>query len=182
MNAAGAQNPKKSFVVFDLETTGFKPEEGHEILEIGAEKLVDREVIDRFHTLVKATKPIPEESMKIHGITDEDVAQKGRELADVIPEFLQFIEGSVLVGHNITFDLSFLFAACRKIGVPEPRNQSLDTCEISRKLLIIPSYSLSRVAQHFGIENAQAHRAESDVEVTRKVFLKLLDRALSSKT
>ncbi|PIS41831.1 MAG: hypothetical protein COT25_00975 [Candidatus Kerfeldbacteria bacterium CG08_land_8_20_14_0_20_42_7] len=182
MNPDGAQNPKKSFVVFDLETTGLKPEEGHEILEIGAEKLIDREVVDYFHTLVKATKPIPEESMKIHGITEEAVAVNGKELADAIPEFLRFIEGSVLVGHNVGFDLSFLFAACRKIGVPEPRNQSLDTCEISRRLLIIPSYSLGRVAQYFGVVNEQAHRAQSDVEVTRKVFLKLLDRALSSKT
>jgi len=181
MQSSGSGIVQKSFVIFDLETTGFKPEDGHEILEIGAEKLVEREVVDQFHALVNPGRPIPEESMKIHGITEEMVAAKGRDLREVLPEFLKFIEGSIVVGHNVAFDLGFLFAACRKIGVPEPRNSSLDTCEISRKQLIIPSYSLERVAQYFGVVNTQAHRAQSDVEVTRKIFLKLLDRALTSK-
>ena len=181
MQSDGSSTSQKSFVIFDLETTGLRPEDGHEILEIGAEKLVEREVVDRFHVFVKPERPIPEESTKIHGITEEMVATEGRDLREALPAFLKFIEGSILVGHNVAFDLGFLFAACRKIGVPEPRNQSLDTCEISRKQLIIPSYSLERVAQYFGIINPQAHRAQADVEVTRKVFLKLLDRALASK-
>lgn len=180
MQSNGSGTSQKSFVIFDLETTGFKPEDGHEILEIGAEKVVEREVVGQFHSLVRPTRPIPEESMKIHGITEE-MAASGKELAEVIPDFLKFIEGAVLVGHNVGFDLSFLFDACRKVGAQKPQNQSLDTCEISRKLLIIPSYSLERVAQYFGVINPQAHRALADVEVTRKVFLKLLDRALASK-
>jgi len=181
MQSSGNQASQKTFVIFDLETTGLKPEEGHEILEIGAEKLENRKVVATFHALVKPERPIPEESIKIHGITEDMVQKEGRALADVVREFLQFINGSVLVGHNVSFDLGFLSAACKKIGAGEPRNQSLDTCEISRKLLIIPSYSLERVAQHFGITNPQAHRAQSDVEVTRKVFLQLLDRALAAK-
>lgn len=172
---------QKAFIVFDLETTGFKPEAGDEILEIGAEKLINREVVDTFHALVRPMKPIPASSTDIHGITDAIVAKDGKDLKETLKQFLGFIGDAVLVGHNVNFDMSFVNAYSESLGLLKPQNQLLDTCEIARRQIILPSYRLERVAQYFDIVNPQAHRSMADVEVTRKVFLKLLDRALASK-
>lgn len=181
MSEASSSATQKTFVIFDIETTGFKVEEGHEILEIGAEKMVEKTVVDTFHAMVRPTRPIPEESIRIHGITQEIINSEGRDPKEVIQEFIAYAGDAVLVGHNINFDLGFVNAYAVKFSFPTLSNQTLDTCEIARKTLIIPSYSLDRVSKYFGIENSQAHRALSDVEVTRKVFLKLLERALSSR-
>lgn len=181
MSSTTSNTDQKTFVVFDIETTGFKVEKGHEILEIGAEKLVGKEVAERFHAMLIPECPIPEEVISIHGITQDIVDTEGKNPKEVILDFLSFAKDSILVGHNIGFDLGFVNAYAQKFGFPILRNQTLDTCEIARKNLIIPSYSLERVSKYFGIKNPQAHRALADVEVTRKVFLKLLERVLASK-
>jgi len=151
------------------------------MLEIAAERLVNREVAEHFHSIIRPTKPIPEETIAIHGITYDMAMNEGRDLKEVLGDFLSFIADSVLVGHNVEFDLGFVRFYASKQGFPVPTNQTLDTCEIARRHLILPSYSLERVAQYFGVVNKRAHRAQTDVEVTRRVFLKLLDRALASK-
>lgn len=178
---ADSQTTTGPFIVFDVETTGFKPEDGHEILEIGAEKLSGREVIEQFHALLIAEKPIPAEATRIHGITDEMLQKEGKPPEEIIPSFLSFIMGGVIVGHNIGFDMNFLRAYAQKLSLPVPQNRTLDTCEIARRQLIIPSYTLERVATYFGIPHPNAHRALADVAVTREVFFKLLDRALQQK-
>lgn len=173
-------NSSKTFVIFDVETTGLNPAQD-ELLEIGAEKLIDGKVIDTFHALLKSDRPVPQEAIAIHGITEELLQKEGREPVEVLGDFLSFISGSVLVGHNVGFDISFIDSYSKKLGLLPCTNQTLDTCEIARKYLIIPSYSLDRVATYFGIINQQKHRAQSDVQTTRLVFLKLLERAYASK-
>lgn len=169
------------YVVLDVETTGFKPEEGHVIIELGAQKMAGQQVAAEFDVLVKPYRALDPETVKFHeshGITPGLLESEGREAAEVIPEFMQFIGDAVLIGHNIPFDLGFLNAHLVKLNQPALTNRTLDTLELAKKYLIIPSYSLASVAQYLQIPQSSAHRALADVETTRLVFLKLVERAL----
>ncbi len=168
---------ERQLVVVDVETTGFKPEEGHEIIEIGAQKIIRNRVLAEFHALVKPTRPVDPESMKIHGITDAMLAAKGKTAQEVFPAFVEFSHDLVLVGHNIAFDFGFINAHLLRLGFPILTNHTMDTLAIAKKLLILPSYSLERVAQYLKVPQPAAHRALADVATTHGVLLKLFERA-----
>ncbi len=166
------------FIVVDVETTGFKPSEGHVIVEVAAQKLRQREVVDVFHALVRADRPIPPENVAFNGISDELLAREGRHAREVFPTLRTFIGETTLIGHNLPFDLGFLNSHFGRLDLPALTNRTLDTLELARRYLIIPSYSLESVAQYLKVPQPQAHRALADVETTREVFLKLVERAL----
>lgn len=171
------QKPSE-FVVLDVETTGFKPEEGHVIVEVAAQKIRGEEVVDQFQTLVKADRLLEPWNAEFNGITNELLELEGRHGNEVFPQFREFIGSSVLIGHNVPFDIGFLNSHHVKLGLPVLNNATLDTLELSRRFLIIPSYSLESVAQYLKVPQPVAHRAMADVETTRQVFLKLVERAL----
>jgi DNA polymerase III epsilon subunit family exonuclease len=164
-------------IVLDVETTGFRPDEGHEIIELAAQKFARTSVLDEFTALLRASKPLDPEVVQIHGITDELLATEGKAAADVLPKFLDFIGRHTLVGHNIGFDLGFLNAHLRRLGLQPIANPTMDTVEIAKRLLILPSYSLEKVALYLKVPQPQAHRALADVNTTRQVLLKLFERA-----
>lgn len=169
------------FVVFDTETTGLEPAEGHDIIEIGAEKLVNGKVIDEFDALLTTERTLDPDVIAVHGITNALLEKEGRPPAEVLMEFLGFIEGAVLVAHNAVFDMAFLNEHLRRIGSPPLSNQTLDTLIISRRELLLPSYSLKNVAAYLKVPQPKAHRALADVQTTRQVFLKLIERAKKSR-
>lgn len=163
------------FVVFDLETTGAKAPPCR-ITEIGAYRVKNGVVMDKFHTLINPETTIPPFIVSLTGITDEMVrdAPKFREVAD---DLLDFIGDSVLVAHNARFDIGFLN---HEIGMVyedyRVANPSLCTVQLSRKLLPdIENHKLKTVANHYSVELVNHHRASDDAHATAWIFVKLLE-------
>jgi len=169
---------ENEFIIVDVETTGFRPNEGHTIIEIAAERLLNEKIIDEFHSLIIPEQPLlDKEAQLIHGISDELLQKEGRPDHVVIPEFIEFAKSLPLIGHNISFDVSFINSHLTRLNQPALSNKTIDTVQLARKYLIIPSYSLGKVAAYLKVPQPSAHRAKVDVEVTRQVFLKLNERA-----
>lgn len=159
------------YVVFDVETTGSSAKKGGGITEIGALKVLRGQVVDEFATLVNPGRPIEPFVVKLTGITDRMVSG-APDVTEVMPFFEEFIEGCVLVGHNVHFDCSFVAAARRE---PLP-NLRLDTLRLARYLVPgLERYRLTSLASHFGVRAAPSHRALADAAATTGVFLKLLE-------
>jgi DNA polymerase-3 subunit epsilon len=158
------------YVVFDIETTGSSATKGGAITELGALKVVRGEVVEEFATLVNPGRKIDPFVARLTGITNRMVA-KAPPISEVMPRFERLVEGSVLVGHNVHFDCSFVTAAR---GLPLP-NPLLDTLKLARS--VVPGlrrYRLSSLASHFGVRATPNHRALSDSAATAEVFLRLI--------
>jgi DNA polymerase III subunit epsilon len=159
------------YVVFDVETTGSAAGKGGAITEFGALKLVRGEVVDQFSTLVNPGRPIDPFVVRLTGITNRMVSD-APSISEVMPRFEEFVEGCVLVGHNVHFDCSFVTAA--RGGTPLP-NEVLDTLKLARCLVPgLKRYRLSSLVSHFGVRQTPNHRALSDAAATTEVFRKLL--------
>ncbi len=157
------------YVVFDLETTGSSARRGG-ITELGALKLWRGQVVEEFSTLVNPGRPIEPFVVRLTGITDRMVAG-APPISEVMPRFEEFVEGSVLVGHNVHFDCAFVTAA--RAGSPLP-NPLLDTLKLARCLVPgLKRYRLSSLVSHFGVRAMPNHRALSDAAATAGVFLRL---------
>lgn len=170
VDAASLALNDASYVVFDVETTGSSAKEGA-ITEIGALKVVRGRVVDEFATLVNPGRRIEPFVVRLTGITDRMVAD-ARSMVEVLPLFEEFVEGSVLVGHNVRFDFAFVAAA--RHGVPLP-NPVLDTLKLARTLVPgLRRYRLASLVSHFGVRAAPNHRALADAAATTGVFLKLV--------
>ncbi len=163
------------FTVIDLETTGFNPE-NNSIIEIAAIKYQGNIIIDKYWQLVKPDYGLlPSHITSLTGITNAMVIDQPK-IDEVLPEFLKFIKNTVIVGHNVSFDLSFLNYNLKKILGTTIKNPSICTDSLARRIMPdIDSKSLSNLAYHFNIPFPKQHRAMSDAEVTLKVFLKMLD-------
>lgn len=161
----------KTFVVFDLETTGLNPVENR-IIEIGAIKIVDGEFTETFSALIDPQINLPEKIIELTGLCDADL--KGKPLIEeVLPDFYKFVQDSILVAHNLTFDYNFISAKGKPMGIYFD-NERYDTLAIARKSL--PgrrSYSLGNIIKEFDISLENAHRAVEDAEATAKLFLKI---------
>ena len=167
-----------SFVVFDLETTGLctTPVAGEMdgIIEIGAYKVVDGEIKEKFSTFVNPERPVPLEDriVELTGIT-QAMVNSAPSYKDVLPDFVRFCDGSVLVGHNAAgFDIKFIDFYCRELGYDVGR-RVIDTLFLSQKLLRLANNKLNTVADHFGI-TFNHHRAEDDALATAKIFIELI--------
>ena len=157
------------YVVFDLETTGSSAGRGG-ITELGALKLWRGQVVEEFSTLVNPGRLIEPFVVRLTGITDRMVAG-APPISEVMPRFEEFVEGSVLVGHNVHFDCAFVTAA--RAGSPLP-NPLLDTLKLARCLVPgLKRYRLSSLVSHFGVRAMPNHRALSDAAATAGVFLRL---------
>lgn len=162
-----------SFVVFDIETTGFSPVSDM-IIEIGAVKVVNGKVTDRFSEFVNPQRPIPFEIEQLTSINDSMVAD-AQTIEEVLPRFMEFVEGSVLVAHNANFDVSFISAKCDNLGISHDFTY-VDTMGLSR--IFHPSeakHNLDAVCKAFKLVNNHHHRAVDDAEVTSKIFEKFVE-------
>lgn len=158
------------FVVFDIETTGFSPV-NNRIIEIGAVKVSGGEVTERFSTFVNPKVPIPFEIEKLTSISDETVLDAPT-IETVLPEFLSFCKGCVLVAHNANFDMSFIMENCRRLGYAAEFTY-VDTVGIARMLLPNQAkHTLDAVAKTLNISLENHHRAVDDAECTAWIFLK----------
>ena len=158
----------KSYIAFDLETTGLKPQE-NEIIEIGALKVREGKVVDRFMEFIHPLSPISSAISELTGITNDMVAT-ARSCEQVLPDFLDFCEDDVLIGHNVMFDYSFTKCSASKCGLPFEKN-GLDTLKIARKVhKDFPSKRLGALCDYYHIENKSAHRAYHDALATAKLY------------
>ena len=170
---------KLTYVVFDLETTGLNALEGEEIIEIGAVKIKDGEIIDRFDELIKPTKPISDHISSITNITNEMVQDKDTEL-NVLNRFLKWVGNDYyLVAHNANFDLSFIKAAYLKYDLGRINYTVIDTLGISRFLTPSERYhNLTVLMERYNInwDENKHHRADYDAEGTALVLVKLINK------
>ena len=168
-----------SFVVFDIETTGFSPV-NNRIIEIGAVKVFDGKVIDRFSAFVNPQTPIPFEIEKLTGIRDDMVADAPL-IEEVLSQFAGFCDGCVLVAHNANFDMSFILENSRRLGLPVEYTY-VDTVGIARVLLPNQSkHTLDAVAKTLNISLENHHRAVDDAECTAWIFVKFIQMLAEQK-
>lgn len=159
------------YVVLDLEMTGLSAKTD-QIIEIGAVKIKDNHVVDTMECLVNPNCKIPTRVVELTGITDE-MTRNGRDKDEAIKELLEFIEGQILVGQNITFDYSFLkqWAVNHKHPLEA---KACDTLKIARVLLPAEQpKKLESLCEYFGIQRTRAHRAIDDAKETWKIFERL---------
>ena len=166
-----------TFVIVDLETTGGSPE-ANAITEVGAVKVCGGEVLGEFQTLVRPAMSIPPFVAVLTGITDAMVAS-APPVDAVLPAFLEFARGSVLVAHNAPFDVGFLKAACDSTGRAWPTLQVLDTARLARRVLArdeAHDCRLATLARLFRASTMPTHRALDDARATVDVMHGLLER------
>ena len=162
-------------VVFDLETTGLSPVRNR-IIEIGAVKVENGQVKDRFSTFVNPKVPIPFRIENLTHISDEMVKDAPEE-EEALKRFMEFSKGCYLVGHNAGFDISFVNEGLKRIGYGHEPFTYADTLQLSRVLLPqLTRYGLDFVARELDVVLDNHHRAVDDAECTAMIFLKLQDR------
>lgn len=164
------------FCVVDLETTGTNSSAG--ITEIGAVRIRGGETVGEFSTLVNPDEHIPASIQLLTGITNEMVAD-APSLSAVLPSFLEFAHGCVLVAHNASFDVGFLKRACASLDYEWPDFKVVDTLKLARQSLTrdeVRNCRLSTLANFFKVETSPTHRALEDAKATTEVFYGVLER------
>jgi DNA polymerase III epsilon subunit family exonuclease len=164
------------FVVLDVEAIGARAVPAR-IIELGAYRLRSGKIIDEFQTLINPGAPLPRFITALTGITDEMLASAPR-FADIVGAWLDFSGEAVLVAHNSMFDLALLnqeiarvFPGCRM------RNPELCTVKLARRIVHnLDSHNLDTLAEHFGFEIPERHRAAGDARATAQILLRLLDQ------
>ena len=165
----------KSFIVLDTETTGLSPKYKDKMVQVTAIKFVDFKPKEIFTTLINPRRSIPEKVSCIHGITNEMV-EFSPIFEEVKDAFSEFIRGSILVGHNISFDLSFL--ASEGVNFLDLDVKIVDTLFLSRNLIekkYIENYKLGTLCKYFCLDYFNYHNATEDVLGTSYVFMNLLN-------
>lgn len=170
---AGEETLDDTYVVFDIETTGFSSVRD-KIIEIGAVKVEHGKIVDRYSTFVNPQIPIPFEITKLTSITDAMVMD-APVIETVLPQFMEFVGGASLVAHNAGFDVGFIEANLKRQNM-EKKLVSVDTVALARVLLpTLSRYKLNVVAKTLGISLENHHRAVDDAAATAEIFVKFVE-------
>ncbi len=167
---------EETYVVFDLETTGLYPNSGDSIIEIGAVKIKDGNIIDRYDELIKPDKLLSDEIIKITGINNEMLENKRNE-EEGIKSFMNWVGNLPIVAHNAKFDISFVDMAFTKYNLGILSNVVIDTLGLSRYLESSERYhNLATLVKRYNIpwDEEKHHRADYDSEGTALIFDKML--------
>ncbi|MGI9481321.1 MAG: DNA polymerase III subunit epsilon [Hyphomicrobiales bacterium] len=164
-------------LVLDTETTGFKPEEGHRIVEIGAVELINHVPTGNvYHQYINPERDMPIEAFNVHGLSEQFL--RGHPVfADIADAFLEFISDGVLVIHNAAFDMAFINAELSYLKVsPVPDEQVLDTLAIARRKHPMGPNSLDALCRRYGVDNSgrTKHGALLDSELLADVYVELI--------
>lgn len=164
-------------IVLDTETTGLDPKEGHRLIEIGCVEVMNRELTGRvWHQYLNPQRDIDADAMRIHGITNEFVADKPL-FAELASDFLAFVNGAELIIHNAAFDLGFLNSELQalnpKLGIMTDYCSVLDTLLLARTLRPGQRNNLDALCKAYGVDNSrrQYHGALMDAEILADVYL-----------
>jgi len=171
-----------TFCVLDLETTGPSPATDT-ITEIGAVKVRGGECLGTFHTLVNPGRAIPPQITVLTGITGAMVGPAPR-VEEVLPSFVEFADGAVVVGHNVRFDAAFLDGALDRAAWPRLQRPLIDTCAIARRLLRdeVPNCRLGTLSSRLRLDHQPTHRALDDALATTDLLHLLIERAAALPT
>lgn len=158
------------YVVFDLETTGIS-HNYDEVIEISAIKVHNHEVVTEFTSLVNPKRGIPHSASQVNGITD-DTVRDAPIFEEVLDDFLEFVDGHVLVGHNIhAFDMKFIYRDCKRFFDKALDKDYIDTLKLARICLPhLQHHKLTDLADYYGITTTGAHRALNDCRMNQAVF------------
>ena len=170
-----------TYVVFDTETTGFNAGGADQMIEIGAVKLCNDEIVDKFDELINPGRHISEKITSVTNITDDMVKDKDNE-EEVTKRFLKWVGDAPLVAHNAKFDISFLTSAMKKYNLGELNNTVIDTLELSRTIdQGYARHSLSALVARYNVpwDETAHHRADYDAEGTARVFAKMIQKLIS---
>lgn len=169
----------KEFVVFDIETTGLDPSID-EIIEIGAIKVKNNKVTEKFHSLIKPNYKIDAFITNLTGITN-DMVEEAPRIDEVLEKFLNFIGNNILVGHNVHFDINFVYDNLVKTNCSPLKNNFIDTLRLARRILPeLKHHRLKDLANHYNIDLEGNHRAIKDTEITLSLYWKL-EEAIKEK-
>ena len=164
-------------IVLDTETTGFDPEGGDRIVEIGGVELYNHVATGRtYHQYINPERDMPEEAFKVHGLGNEFLSDKPK-FAEIGQAFLDFVGDAKLIIHNASFDMKFLNAELKWMNLPLlPLDQAIDTLAIARKKFPGSPASLDALCRRFGINNdaRTLHGALLDSEILAEVYLELI--------
>ena len=163
-------------IVFDTETTGIFPGDGHRIVEIGAIEMIDRIVTGKsFHTYIDPCRPMPKDAQAVHGLSSDFLT--GQPIFEmIIDEFLEFIGDAPLVAHNAVFDMEFLNWELKRCGKPViPHARAIDTLELARKKHPGGKNNLDGLCARYNIDLSQRtkHGALIDAELLARVYVEL---------
>lgn len=177
MPTAATRMANVTLVIFDTETTGFSPANDR-MVELGAVKVRDGKNLGEKTWLINPKRYIPWYVQKVHNILAEMVKDCPT-FAEIYPEFLEFIDGAVLIAHNAPFDIRFIVAEAQRAGMPPPKNACLDSLALFRNWYPeLKSHTVSDLIRFFDIstEGLQAHRATDDSLFVYYAIQKELDR------
>lgn len=164
-------------IVLDTETTGFKPSEGHRIVEIGCVELRNHVPTGgTFHKYVNPERDMPTEAFQVHGLSEGFLSDKPV-FAEIVGEFLEFVGDTKLVIHNAGFDMAFINAELKTLGFASiPMNQAIDTVRMARDKFPGAQASLDALCRRFNIDNSARtkHGALLDAELLAEVYLELM--------
>ena len=160
------------YIAFDIETTGLDPMYD-EIIEIGAIKIENGKEIETFNTLIKPEYEIDEFITELTGITNE-MLKNAPPIDEVLPKFMTFIKDSIILGHNVNFDINFIYDNLINEDMYPITNDFVDTLRLSRRLLPeLKHHRLSDLANYYKIDTTGSHRSLKDVRITIEIFKKL---------
>ncbi|MEF3693157.1 MAG: PolC-type DNA polymerase III [Acholeplasmataceae bacterium] len=163
-----------TFVVFDIETTGLSATRD-KIIEIGAVKIVQGAVVERYQTFVNPEEPISEFTTNLTSITD-DMVMGAPKIEEALPGFLNFIKDAILVAHNALFDVGHIEENAKKLNLDFQRPLVIDTMNLARYFYHenLKRFNLKAVAKYFKVKQEQHHRADDDANVTAQIFISML--------
>lgn len=167
-----------NYIVFDIETTGLNSA-FNEIIEISAIKVRNDKVVDEFSMLVKPQGKIGSFITNLTGITNEMVSD-APSIDKVLIDFLEFIEDDILIGHNVNFDINFVYDNMVRLGYGTLNNDFVDNLRIARKVLTeLDHHRLGDLAEYYLIDSTGAHRGLKDSYMTYEIFLKLKEAVIN---
>ncbi len=150
-------------VIFDTETTGLDTAHD-EVIEIAAQLIRCGETLARFHRFIKVNDV--GDSVNIHHISNEELSEKGEPAQKVLADFIAFARGSLMVGHNVGFDIKMIMAHARRVGLEPPEFEWLDTFNTAQRFIRADSYQLMTLADQLHLAHSPSHRGDADVEAT----------------
>lgn len=156
------------YTVIDIETTGLSASY-NEIIELCALKIRNNEIVDKFSTLIKPYRIISPFITNLTGITNEMV-KNAPKINRILDKYLDFISNDIIIGHNVKFDINFIFINYVKYYKKTFSNDFIDTCIISKRICPIRRHRLNDVAEYYKIDVKGHHRAENDCIMTNAIF------------
>ncbi len=165
-----------NYVLVDIETTGLSPRTD-EIIEIGAIKVRKNEIVDTFNTLLKIDRYLNPFITRLTGITNE-MLEEGIEQEEALEGFVEFAGNDIIMGHNVNFDINFIYDKCESYLDYYLSNDFVDTMRIAKHVLPnVRNYKLGTLADYFDVDYRNAHRGLTDVEITYEVYNKMKELA-----